>query len=272
MDNNFPPNSLHKDSYVLDFHDEFNEGQIDLNKWIPYYLPHWSSREQAAPRYSFQNDCLVLQIDEDQQPWCPEFDGDVKCSSIQTGLFAGELGSKVGQHRFFNEACRVREKQTKQKTYTPQYGYFETRIKVSLSENNLAALWMIGFEEVPEESGEITIFEIFGDQLKGDTSEVRYGIKSLNDPKLTNTFYHDVLKIDARDFHIYAVEWTPTHIDFYVDNVKLQTIDQSPDYPMQFMLNIYELPSDSVNNGSYPKQFVVDYVRAYQPISGYQVD
>ncbi len=268
MDKDFPPNPIDKSGYILEFHDAFNEDKIDLNKWIPYYLPHWSSREQSAPRYSFQDSCLVLQIDEDQQPWCPEFDGDVKCSSIQTGLFAGEVGSKIGQHRF-NEACRVRETQTNQQTYTPQYGYFETRMKVDLSKNNLAALWMIGFEEIPEESGEITIFEVFGDQLKEHTSEVRYGIKPLNDPKLTDVFYHDELNIDARNFHIYAIEWTPTYIDFYIDNIKLKTVNQSPDYPMQFMLNIYEFSSDTVNENSYPKQFIIDYFRAYQPVSGY---
>lgn len=268
MSNDFPPNPLEKAGYVLDFHDEFNQGQLDTNKWIPYYLPHWSSREKSAARYSFRDDCLLLRIDDDQEPWSPELDGDLKCSSLQTGLFAGEQGSKIGQHRF-KDACRVRETQALQRLYTPLYGYFETRIKAHISENNLAALWMIGFEEVPEESGEITMFELFGNQLKGHSTEVHYGVKPINDPKLKSEMYHDVLAFDAGDFHIYAVEWTPTHIDFYVDNVKQQTINQSPHYPMQFMLNIYEFPTGTQVAEGYRDYFMVDYLRAYQPVAGY---
>jgi hypothetical protein len=264
----FPPNPLEKPGYTLEFNDDFDSSSLDPQKWIPYYLPQWSSRAQSAPRYTFQESVLVLQINADQIPWCPEFDGEVKCSSIQTGLFAGPAGSSLGQHRF-NPACLVREAQTTQRTYTPQYGYFETRIKAVQSAANLVALWMIGFEETPEESGEIVIFEVFGDQIAPAASEVRYGVKPWGDTTLSEEIHKDVLPIDARNFHIYAVEWTPTHIDFYVDNIKRRTMLQSPAYPMQFMLNIYELPGHETQHDQYPKQFIIDYVRGYQPNGGY---
>jgi beta-glucanase (GH16 family) len=77
-----------------------------------------------------------------------------------------------------------------------------------------------------------------------------------------------VLDIDATRFHVYAHEWTPTHVDFYVDNRKIRTIHQSPDYPMQFMLSIYELPGGD-RRAAYPREFVVDYVRGYQRDGGY---
>ncbi|HEX9925630.1 MAG TPA: glycoside hydrolase family 16 protein [Anaerolineae bacterium] len=128
-----------------------------------------------------------MRITEDQQPWCPEFDGQVKASCIQTGLFAGPVGSSIHP-------------------------------------------WA--------------------------------------DPNLTDAFYQDPLDIDATKFHVYAHEWTPTHVDFYVDNQKISRINQSPAYPMQFMLAIYELPGADVN-AAYPKEFVVGYVRGYQPEAGY---
>lgn len=268
MIGDFPPNPLEKPGYMLEFHDEFEDGSLNLDKWIPYYLPQWSSRERSRARYSFEESALVLKIDAGHAPWCPEFDGEVKCSSLQTGLFAGPVGSSLGQHRF-KEACVVREAQPTQRTYTPQYGYFEARVKAVASAKNMAALWMIGFEEVPEESGEIAIFEIFGDQITSITSEVRYGIHPWGDITLSDEFYRDVLPMDVTQFHIYAAEWTPTHIDFYVDNVKRRTIQQSPAYPMQFMLNIYELPGKDESSPQYPKQFVIDYLRAYQPVGGY---
>lgn len=264
----FPPNPLEKPGYLLEFHDEFDGDRLNTDHWLPFYLPQWSSRERSAPRYTLQNQTLILQIAADQAPWCPEFDGEVKCSSLQTGVFAGPVGSTSGQHRF-KPACVVREAQTTQRTYTPQYGYFETRVKVRQTAGNLAALWMIGFEEAPEESGEIAVFEVFGDQMTDATAEVRYGVHPWQDATLTDEFYRDVLPIDAAQFHIYAVEWTPTHIDFYVDNVKRRTIHQSPAYPMQFMLGMYELPHTDPTVGRYPKQFIVDYFRGYQPENGY---
>jgi hypothetical protein len=264
----FLPNPLEKPGYILEFNDEFDGDNLDPNKWIPYYLPQWSSRAQAGPRYTLEGNALVLRIDAGQAPWCPEFDGEVKCSSIQTGVFAGPVGSPLGQHRF-NDACVVREVQLPRRTYTPQYGYFEARIKATQSVGNLVALWMIGFEEVPEESGEIAIFEIFGDQITPTSSEVRYGVHPWGDGTLSDEFFRDVLPIDATQFHIYAAEWTPTHIDFYIDNVKRRTISQSPAYPMQFMLSIYELPGEDTHRDEYPRRFTIDYVRGYQPHDGY---
>lgn len=268
MTGDFPANPIEKAGYQLEFNDEFDGRALDLNKWIPFYLPQWSSRKKATARYSFRDNNLVLRIDEDQQPWCPEFDGDVKCSSLQTGLYSGDVGSRVGQHRFTND-CIVREAQPTRRTYTPTYGYFETRMKVNISNNNLAALWLIGFETTPEESGEITMFEVFGDRLKAHVAEVRYGIKPLNDPMLVDSFYQDNMPISARNFHIYAIEWTPTQVDFYLDNRRIRSIDQSPNYPMQFMINVYELPGKEHDTMPFPKEFIIDYFRAYQPVEGY---
>src|SRR5690606_11652189 len=138
----------------LEFHDEFDGPDIDPEKWLPFYLPHWSSRAQSAPRYTLQDSCLVLQITRDQQPWCPEFDGFVRCSSIQSGAFSGPVGSKLGQHRF-NDRLTVREAQANVRKYTPQYGYFELRARGLATSANHVSLWMIGYEDVPEHSGEI---------------------------------------------------------------------------------------------------------------------
>ena len=263
----FPPNPIDKPGYRLEWHDEFEGPELDLSKWLPYYLPQWSSRERSAPRYIFRDSTLVLQITEDQQPWCPEFDGDVKASCLQTGLFAGPVGSGLGQLHF-TSGLVVREAQTNKRVYTPQYGYFECRAKAIRSARNHVALWMIGYEDTPEKCGEINMFEIFGKDVNATSTVVRYGIHPWKDPNLTDEFYQDRIDIDATKFHIYAHEWSPTHVDFYVDNQKIKRIDQSPKYPMQFMLSIYELPGTE-ENSVYPKEFVVDYVRAYQPERGY---
>lgn len=270
----FPPNPYHKEGYRLEFHDEFDQQSLDTAKWLPFYLPQWSSRERSAPNYSLEGSYLVLQIAGEQQPWCPEFDGPVRCSSLQTGVFAGPLGSQIGQHRF-NRQCVVREAQENRQTYVPCYGYFELRAKGVNSFTDHVTLWMIGYEDAPERSAEIAICEIMGEHVSPKSSRIGYGVHPWGDASISDEFYEDFLPIDATGFHIYAAEWTPTHIDFYVDNQKLRTVHQSPNYPMQFMLGIYELPHKAAQkqiaqpSASYPKRFVVDYFRAYQPIAGY---
>src|SRR5690606_32632810 len=100
MPGDFPPNLLDKPGYRLDFRDEFEDGALDEDKWLPCYLPQWSSRARSRARYRFEDGALTLTVDPDQEPWCPEFDGGVRCSSLQTGVFSGPAGSRAGQHRF----------------------------------------------------------------------------------------------------------------------------------------------------------------------------
>lgn len=264
----FPPNPIIKDGYTINFDDEFDGDVLDGDKWIPYYLPQWSSRERSKPNYHFADGCLVLKITDDQKPWCPEFNGDVKCSSIQTGVYAGKLGTSEGQHRF-NPECLVREEQENRKTYVDQYGYFEIRAKALSTPSNVVALWMIGYEDKPERCAEICIFEIKGGNVSQEKAVVGYGIHAFNDPDLEEAFYEDMFNLDVTSFHIYAAEWTPDGVTFYIDNQKIRTVLQSPAYPMQFMLNIYEVPVDGTKSGAdivYPKEFVIDYVRSYKKV------
>jgi hypothetical protein len=271
MTGGHPRNPTTKAGYRLEFADDFDGPALDTTRWLPFHLPQWSSRARSAPRYRLADGCLILEIGADQAPWCPEFDGENRVSSLQTGVFSGPADSTIGQHRF-NPASVVREAQAEVHTYTPQFGYFETRLKAVASPTNHVALWMIGFEDAPERSAEIAICEIMGDKVGAASSQVGYGLHPWSDATITDAFHQDMLPIDAREFHVYAAEWTPKSVTFLVDNRPIRTIHQSPQYPMQFMLGIYERPSVAKPTdpiGPYPKEFVVDYFRAWQPVSGY---
>ena len=250
--------------YELEFEDTFDGDVLDTSRWLPYYLPHWSGRQRSAARYELGGGCLRLLIEADQEPWCPELDGDVRVSSLQTGCFAGPLGSAIGQHRF-DAAAVVREEQPSVRLYTPRYGRVELRARASDDPDAMVALWLIGYEDQPDRSGEICVCEIFGRDVAPDRAGIGMGVHAFGDPRLVDDFSRESVPVDAREPHDYVAEWTPDGVRFLVDGEAIKTTSQSPSYPMQLMLGIYELPrEDGERAGPYPKAFTVDAVRGHR--------
>lgn len=251
-------------AFELDFEESFDGKELDLDRWLPHYLPHWSSRKRSAARYEITDGTLQLRIDADQDPWCPDLDGAVRVSSLQTGAFAGPLGSGIGQHRF-NPNAVVREEQPNVRLYTPQFGRVELRAKASADPQTMAALWMIGYEDEHERSAEICVCEIFGRDVGSNGVRVGMGVHPFGDSRIVDDFSREPLPIDAGNFHVYAAEWTRDGVMFFVDGDTVKRVNQSPDYPMQLMLGIYEFPDAGERDPTeYPKTFVVDYVRGYK--------
>ena len=114
-------------------------------------------------------------------------------------------------------------------------------------------------------SAEICVCEIFGRDVGAEGVAVGMGVHPFGDPKIVDDFSRETIPIDAREFHVYAAEWTPDGVVFFVDGNAVKRVGQSPDYPMQLMLGIYEFPAGGKRDArSYPKSFVVDYVRGYR--------
>ena len=263
------PPVLSKADYALEVEDDFNGTTLNDRLWIPHYLAHWSSRRPSAARYALRDGSLQLLIEADQTPWCPEFDGWLRVSSLQTGAFAGPRGSDTGQHRF-RKGLVVREEQTNAALYTPRYGVFELRARAVADPNNMVALWMIGYEDEPERSAEICVFEIFGREVDADRAAIGMGVHPFGDGAIVDDFTKEEVAIDVREFHTYAVEWTADFVAFYVDGRLIKVVHQSPAYPMQFMLGIYEFadgPALRSRSDAYPKEFVVDRFRGYRALS-----
>jgi Glycosyl hydrolases family 16 len=186
---------------------------------------------------------LRLLIESDQEPWSPEFTGNLRVSSLQTGVFAGAVGSAVGQHRF-RDGVVVREAQRNVALHTPQYGLFELSARALSDPRNMVALWMIGYEDEPAHSAEICVCEIFGRDVGPLQTLVGMGVHPFGDLAIKDEFAAEAVDIDARGSHTYAAEWTPEEVAFYVDERLIKVVRQSPSYPMQFMLNIYEFADE----------------------------
>jgi hypothetical protein len=255
-------------SLELEFEDTFDGPELDRARWLPWHLPQWSSRERAAARYEVGGGRLRLLVTADQEPWCPELDGEVRVSSLQTGIFSGPAGSAVGQHRFHPDAV-VREEQPAERLYTPRYGRIELRARFSDDPATMAALWLIGYEDEPERSAELCVCEIFGRDVAPDRAGVGMGLHPFGDPRIRDEFERVRVELDAREPHEYAAEWSRGRVEFLVDGERVKTVEQAPDYPMQLMLGLYEFPEQGAprQRDAYPKEFVVESVRGYRMIA-----
>jgi hypothetical protein len=264
-----PALTVDRSGYVLEVEERFVDLDLDGALWIPRYLPQWTNHSASAARYEVGAGRLVLRIDEDQPPWSPEYTGELRVSSLQTGVFSGPKGSAIGQHRW-RDGLVVREDHRAIRLYTPKYGLFELRARFGDDPTTMAALWMIGYEDEPERSAEICIAEIFGRDVGPSETGIGMGLHPFHDPTIRDEFATVLVPIDAREAHLYAVEWTPESVGFYVDDSLVKLVRQAPTYPMQFMLDIFEfrgVETAQRGGGRYPKTFVVESFRGYRPVT-----
>jgi hypothetical protein len=245
------------------FHDDFEGDELDDSVWIPHYLPQWSSRAQSAATYEVVGSELRLSIAPEQGLWCADAHAEpLRVSGIQSGVFSGELGSTIGQQPF-RDGLVVREVQTTQWGWTPHFGILEVRARMELSARSMASVWMVGIEDEPQRSGEICVFEVFGETIEAAGPAVGAGVHPFRDPSLRDDFATTRLPIDVTDFHIYSVDWRPGRVDFFVDGQHVRMVDQAPDYPMQMMIGVFDFPAKpaaALHAGHVPR-FVLDYVR-----------
>jgi hypothetical protein len=236
------------------FADDFDDPDLDRDAWLPHYLPHWSSRAQSAATYVIDGSELRLTIPPGQGLWCEDtHETPLRVSGVQSGARDGQLA--------FRDGLRVREHQPAWQGVTPRYGRIEIRARMELSPRSMASVWLAGIEDEPHRCGEICVFEIFGDALDGAASAaVGMGIKHFRDPALTWDFEAPRLPIDVRAPHDYAADWGPDRVEFSVDGELVRSVAQAPDYPLQFMVAVFDFPRIA-SHGEHVPLFAVDRVR-----------
>jgi len=232
----------------------------------PHYLPAWSSREATRASHRVVDGALVLDVPTDHPLWCPgDHEPPLRVSGMQTGSWSGPVGSTRGQQRF-REGQLVREEQPLFEGWLPRSGRVAARARMSLSPRSMAALWLSGFEDDPEQlqCGELCVFEVFGNALEGGESpsaEVGVGIKAFRDPALTQDFDAPRVPVDVAAFHTYAVEWDAAEAVFTVDDVEVRRCARPPTYPMQLMLAVFDFPEWSSGADDHlGPELVVEYV------------
>jgi beta-glucanase (GH16 family) len=177
--------------------------------------------------------------------------------------------------------------------FSQTYGRFEARIKIPSGQGMWPAFWMLGDNIATAgwpKCGEIDIMENIGKEpgtvhgslhgplTTGAASDLTSAVKLVNG------------KDFAADFHIYAVEWDPGVVRFYVDSTLYATYTPDSagsdtgansglsnsaavragswvfDHPFFVILNVAvggNWPRSPDATSSFPQTMLVDYVRVY---------
>jgi beta-glucanase (GH16 family) len=160
--------------------------------------------------------------------------------------------------------------------FSQAYGRFEARIRIPRGQGLWPAFWMLGdnIDKVGwPRSGEIDIMENIGREpniVHGTMHGPGYsGAGGIGGPySLTSGAFADA-------FHLYAVEWAPGSIRWFVDSVAyFQTTPASIpagsswvyDHPFFLLLNVAVgggWPTDPDATTTFPQTMLVDFVRVY---------
>ncbi len=172
------------------------------------------------------------------------------------------------------------------------YGRFEIRAKMPHGRGTWPAIWFLSPLRTPNvpgppqprrpngrevegpsrgpnsgesSQGEIDLMESWGSH----TNEIAVHIHGTKGRTPSKTIAVDDI---YSKFHLYAMEWYPDHIDFFLDARKILTYTKDPavgwslDHPIYLIMNIAcggpdePAPDDS----ELPQYMTVDYVRVYQ--------
>jgi beta-glucanase (GH16 family) len=162
--------------------------------------------------------------------------------------------------------------------FSQAYGRFEARIEIPAGQGIWPAFWMLGNDITSSgwpKCGEVDIMENIGKE-----PGTVHG--SLHGPSTTGptsdasaSFGLPAGQNFADDFHLYAVEWEPGTVRFYVD-ANLYATFNSPqwpaggswvfDHPFFIILNVAvggDWPGSPDTTTVFPQQMLVDYVRVY---------
>jgi beta-glucanase (GH16 family) len=160
--------------------------------------------------------------------------------------------------------------------FSQAYGRFEARIKIPQGQGMWPAFWMLG-NNIGSAGwpacGEIDIMENIGKEpTKVHGSMHGPGYSGANG--LSGTYTLPTGNF-GDDFHVFAVEWAPGVVQFYVDGNLYETRTPADlpagttwvfDHPFFLLLNVavggnWPGPPDSTT--VFPQMMLVDYVRVY---------
>jgi len=162
--------------------------------------------------------------------------------------------------------------------FSQRYGRFEARIKIPAGQGVWPAFWLLG-DDITQvkwpNCGELDIMENIGKE-PGTIHGTIHGPGYSGDKGIGSAYTLPDAKKFADDYHLFAVEWEPQVIRFYVDDKLYATrtpADLPPgtkwvfDHPFFIVLNLAvggDWPGEPDVHTKFPQSMLVDYVRVYR--------
>ncbi len=244
-----------KNQWDLVFSEDFNNQALDQNKWVTCYW--WASAgctnqgnhelEWYQPgNVSIQNG--TLQLTAEQQT--------VKGSDGKTYAYTSGMVT----------TGRTTKSTKYPAAFAFKYGFIEVRAWVPKGKGLWPAIWLLPADQ--QTTPEIDVMEIIGDDPKtvhmnfhysnGDGSDGLSGGQWISPTDLTE------------GWHVFAVDWKPDHIDWYIDGVRRREFTQQnliPAKPMYLIMNLAvggDWPGSPDAQTLFPSVMKIDYVRVWK--------
>jgi beta-glucanase (GH16 family) len=157
-----------------------------------------------------------------------------------------------------------------QDKFMTKYGYFECRAQLQQSPGVWGAFWLqspqLSNGDDPSLFGaEIDIMEFF---KKLGTDIVSHNVwwGPYGPHQHTTHGMQSYLKGVSKDFHKFALEWTPEKYIFYIDGYKFYEVTKGISQIDQYIILSMELPGEikDLKHTIFPDVFIVDYIKVYK--------
>lgn len=246
---------------TLVWSDEFNGTTVDLTKWQ-------SISGNGCPSLCGFGNAEAQRYDPNQATIVKE--GTNSYLNIE---------AKYQPTSQFPDQPYASSKLTTEGKYSLKYGRVEARMKLSNGQGAWPAFWMLPVNGNWPYTGEIDIMEAKHRNPKSVDGTIHY---DGNGYHFTGRSYSSPTDLSS-DFHVYAVEWGPNFIKWFVDDVLFHTATPNTtvnggwpfnDSQFYIILNLAVgsagTPYTSVNGAGvppipadFPAKLQVDYVRVY---------
>ena len=236
------------DGYKLVWQDEFDSGSIpDTNEW-------WYETGGGG----WGNNEVQTYVNQ-------KTPGGTDLATIANGLLTISVVKENGS------VYSIRMNTKKYWTY----GWFEARLKVSDVAGAWPAYWMMpqNYTTWPGD-GEIDIMEYAISTQGKDKVSSSIHCNAYNWPKGTQKTHVESISKAADEFHVYALEWSATEMNFYIDGKKHLTFkNEGTGYdvwpfnaPFYLKLNMAwgGNMGGTTADGNLPARYQIDYVRVFQ--------
>lgn len=274
--------------WKLVWSDEFDGKEIDRAKW-DYDIGNGFYNYEARQWISgWGNNELQYYTREPDNAFVK--DGHLHIRALKESL-----------HGFGYTSARLKtRKKDGTALFSKKYGRFEFRAKLPTGQGIWPALWMLPQEEKYggwAASGEIDVLEVKGHQPNRILGTLHFGSRWPANAEASQNYDLPNQRTVA-DFHVYALEWEPGEIRWYVDGHKFATqsswwssskttggqgakptaeADLNPwpapfDQPFYLIVNLAvggRFPGNPDRTTPFPAEMLLDYVRVYDRTDGY---